>query len=194
MVATTLTVRVILHYGSIQLKYDAPLFKSPEKPVFNATLLKYASIDIGESQLKQEIEELLEGNFRRRGRQRSFLSSKKYNIDVRMKPARGISVQLRSPEFYRLWLTFRRYLSDWSRNRRFQLDALLELVNGVKVPLDKYNGNKVLGKKYIPPPPPPLLLNMSFLKFFVMLGMLAPTFISEQYFLHPLYDMIYEYL
>ncbi|XP_022851406.1 beta-1,6-galactosyltransferase GALT29A isoform X1 [Olea europaea var. sylvestris] len=148
MVATTLTVRVILHYGSIQLKYDAPLFKSPEKPVFNATLLKYASIDIGESQLKQEIEELLEGNFRRRGRQRSFLSSKKYNIDVRMKPARGISVQLRSPEFYRLWLTFRRYLSDWSRNRRFQLDALLELVNGVKVPLDKYNGNKVLGKKY----------------------------------------------
>ncbi|KAL2463602.1 uncharacterized protein Fot_53258 [Forsythia ovata] len=127
MVATTLTVRVMLHYGSIQLKYDTPLVKNPEKLVFNATLLKYASIDVGEAQLKQEIEELLEGNFRRRGRQKSFLSSKKYNIDTRMRPARGISLQLRSPEFYHLWLTFRRYLSDWSQNRRYQSDAMLDL-------------------------------------------------------------------
>ncbi|KAK4409072.1 Beta-1,6-galactosyltransferase GALT29A [Sesamum angolense] len=118
-VAGTLTIRVVIHQNrSFQLKYGGPSLKTPQKPVFNATLLRYAAIDIGEPALKQEIEGLLEGNFRNRGRQRSFLSSGKYHIDVRLRSARGTPLQLRSPEFYRLWLSFRRYLGDWSRNRR----------------------------------------------------------------------------
>ncbi|KAL0417603.1 UNVERIFIED_CONTAM: Beta-1,6-galactosyltransferase GALT29A [Sesamum radiatum] len=116
--------------------------------VFNATLWRYAAIDIGEPALKQEIEGLLEGNFRNRGRQRSFLSSGKYHIDVRLRSARGTPLQLRSPEFYRLWLSFRRYLGDWSRNRRFYSDIMSYLANEVKVLIDEYNGKKGSREKY----------------------------------------------
>ncbi|KAI3461300.1 hypothetical protein Pfo_017963 [Paulownia fortunei] len=149
LVAATLTIRVVLHQnGSFLVKYETPLVKTPQKPIFNATLLKYASIDIGEPQLKQEIEELLEGNFRNRGRQRSFLSSGKYRIDVRLRSARGIPLQLRSPEFYRLWLSFRRYLSDWLRNRRFHSDVMSDMVTEIKVLIDEYNGDKGSRRKY----------------------------------------------
>ncbi|KAL0389999.1 UNVERIFIED_CONTAM: Beta-1,6-galactosyltransferase GALT29A [Sesamum calycinum] len=125
-----------------------PISSNPQKPVFNATLLRYAAIDIGEPALKQEIEGLLEGNFRNRGRQRSFLSSGKYHIDVRLRSARGTPLQLRSPEFYRLWLSFRRYLGDWSRNRRFYSDIMSDLANEVKVLIDEYNGKKGSREKY----------------------------------------------
>lgn len=98
--------------------------------------------------MKQEIEDLVEGNFRGQGRQRSFLSSGKYRIDVRARSARGMPVQLRSPEFYRLWLEFRRHLQDWSRNRRFQPDIMSDLMSTVKGLVDKNNGVFGLGKKY----------------------------------------------
>ncbi|KAI3450703.1 hypothetical protein Pfo_007368 [Paulownia fortunei] len=149
VVAGTLTIRVVLHEnGSFQLKYEISPVQTPQKPAFNATLLKYAAVDIGEPRLKQEIEELLEGNFRNRGRQRSFLSSGKYHIDVRLRSARGTPLQLRSPEFYRLWLSFRRYLGDWSRNRRYYSDIMSDLVNEVKVLIDEYNGKKGSRGKY----------------------------------------------
>ncbi|KAK4440616.1 Beta-1,6-galactosyltransferase GALT29A [Sesamum alatum] len=148
-VAGTLTIRVVLHQNrSFQLKYGGPSLQNPQKPVFNATLLRYAAIDIGEPALKQEIEGLLEGNFRNRGRQRSFLSSGKYHIDVRLRSARGTPLQLRSPEFYRLWLSFRRYLGDWSRNRRFHSDIMSDLGDKVKVLIDEYNGKKSSRGKY----------------------------------------------
>ncbi|KAL0369536.1 UNVERIFIED_CONTAM: Beta-1,6-galactosyltransferase GALT29A [Sesamum angustifolium] len=148
-VAGILTIRVVIHQNrSFQLKYGSPSLQTPQKPVFNATLLRYAAIDIGEPALKQEIEGLLEGNFRNRGRQRSFLSSGKYHIDVRLRSARGTPLQLRSPEFYRLWLSFRRYLGDWSRNRRFYSDIMSVLANEVKVLIDEYNGKKGSREKY----------------------------------------------
>ncbi|KAK6119856.1 hypothetical protein DH2020_046403 [Rehmannia glutinosa] len=137
-----LTIRLVLHQnGSIQLKYEISPLQNPKKPVLNETLLRFAAIDIGEPRLKQEIEDLL-GNFRTRGRQRSFLSSGKYHIDVRLRTARGTPLQLRSPEFYRLWLSFRRYLGDWSRKRRFYSDTMSNLVNEVKFLIDEYNGKK----------------------------------------------------
>lgn len=130
VVAALLTFRVTLHHGSsIQFGNEAPFVQIEKLPVLNETFLKYASIDIAEPKLKKEIEELLEGNFRNHGRQRSFLSSGKYHIDVRARSARGLPVQLRSPEFYRIWLIFRRHLHDWSRNRRFSSDIMLDLVN-----------------------------------------------------------------
>ncbi|GFP88894.1 cmp-n-acetylneuraminate-beta-galactosamide-alpha-2 3-sialyltransferase 1 [Phtheirospermum japonicum] len=49
-------------------------------------------------------------------------------------------LQLRSPEFYRLWLSFRSYLGDWSRKQRFNPDALSDLANGIKSSIDEYNG------------------------------------------------------
>ncbi|KAL3828558.1 hypothetical protein ACJIZ3_017360 [Penstemon smallii] len=143
LVAATFTIRVMLHpNGSFQLKHESPIVKTLKKPVFNATLLRYASIDIGEPKLKQEIDELLEGRFRNRGRQRSFLSSGKYHIDVRLRSSKGTPLQLRSPEFYRLWLSFRTYLSDWSRKRRFYPDVMSDLVNEVKLLIDGHSRKK----------------------------------------------------
>lgn len=150
VVAATLTIRVMFQQnGSFKLKNGSTLIKNSQKPIFNATLLKYASLDIGEPKLRQEIGELLEGNFRNRGRQISFLSSGKYRTDARVRSARGVPLQLRSPEFRQLWLSFRRHLGDWSRNRRFHSDAMLDLVNEIKGVIDQYNGiNQVLAKKY----------------------------------------------
>ncbi|KAJ8563471.1 hypothetical protein K7X08_031923 [Anisodus acutangulus] len=137
-VAATLAVRVTFRYISIELKNEYPLAK---KPVLNETLLKYASIDIGEPQLKKDVEELLEGNFRGHNRHRSFLSSGKYRIDIRPRTARGIPVQLRSPEFYHLLQSFRRHLQDWYKNRKVtNKDVMVDLVNTVKVHVDRHNG------------------------------------------------------
>ncbi|GFQ06084.1 cmp-n-acetylneuraminate-beta-galactosamide-alpha-2 3-sialyltransferase 1 [Phtheirospermum japonicum] len=139
--AATLTVRVLFNQnGLFLLKFEPAPTHPPPKPVFNQTLLKHAAIDIGEPRLKQEIDDLLEGNFRNRGRQRSFLSAGKYRLDVRLRSSRGTPLQLRSPEFYRLWLSFRSYLGDWSRKRRFNPDALSDLANGIKSSIDEYNG------------------------------------------------------
>ncbi|KAL6537917.1 Glycosyltransferase 29 (sialyltransferase) [Orobanche hederae] len=121
--AATLTVGVLFNQnGCFQLKYEVSPLQTPQKPVFNETLLKYAAIDVGEPRLKQEIDELLEGNVRNRGRQRSFLSFGKYHLDVRLRSARGTPLQLRSPEFHS--------------------GAMSDLANEVKFLIDEYNGNK----------------------------------------------------
>ncbi|KAK4375904.1 hypothetical protein RND71_006581 [Anisodus tanguticus] len=139
-VAATLAVRVTLRYSSIELRNEYPFAK---KPILNETLLKYASIDIGEPMLKKDVEELLEGNFGGHNRHRSFLSSGKYRIDIRPRTARGIPVQLRSSEFYRLWQSFRSHLQDWYRNRKVtNKDVMLDLVTTVKVPIDNVGSKK----------------------------------------------------
>ncbi|XP_059627518.1 beta-1,6-galactosyltransferase GALT29A [Cornus florida] len=144
VLATTLSCRIALRGGfrAIQFENDVVLVGTPVVPVFNKTLLKLAEIDLGEARLKQEIDHLMEGSFGNQGRHRSFLSSSgKYNrYDVRVKPTRGLPVQLRSPQFYRIWLDFRKHLHDWWRNKGFHPDIMSELVNLVKVPIDQHNG------------------------------------------------------
>ncbi|GER36565.1 Beta-galactoside alpha-2,6-sialyltransferase [Striga asiatica] len=147
--AATLTVRLLFHQkSSFQLRYEASQVKNPKKPVFNETLLRFAAIDIGEPRLKKEIEDLLEGNFRTLGRQRSFLSSGKYQINLRLRSARGTPLQLRSPEFYRLWSSFRKHLGGWSRKRKFRPDILSGLTNEVKSLIDEHNGKNGSIKPY----------------------------------------------
>nr|XP_043610646.1 beta-1,6-galactosyltransferase GALT29A-like [Erigeron canadensis] len=104
-------------------------------PVFNETLLKFASVDLAETSLRQNVEQLVGGNFRglENGRQRSFLMSGKYRIDIRVRSAKGVPVNLRSPEIYRLWLDFRRYLQKWWRNHRFRADIMSDMANVVKI-------------------------------------------------------------
>ncbi|KAI3738615.1 hypothetical protein L2E82_28652 [Cichorium intybus] len=104
-------------------------------PVFNDTLLRFAAVDLAENSLKQDVEQLVDGNFRSLdgSRQRSFLWSGRHRIDIRARSARGVPVLLRSPEFYRLWLDFRRHLQTWWRNRRFQPDVMSNMVNTVKI-------------------------------------------------------------
>ncbi|KAG6414762.1 hypothetical protein SASPL_122136 [Salvia splendens] len=157
--AGTLTLRVALHHQNrtSYLRYDAASASAsasaspppPKPPPFNDTLLRFAAVDAADAKLKKEIEDLLEGNFASRGRQRSFLSSGKYHIDVRLRTARGIPLQLRSPEFHRIWQKFRRHLSDWARNRRFfHPDIMSELVSGIKSSIDDFNGVRRSIEKY----------------------------------------------
>ncbi|XP_009364302.2 beta-1,6-galactosyltransferase GALT29A [Pyrus x bretschneideri] len=113
----------------------------PSRPVFNATLLRFAAVDAGEAQAKKEIEQLLEGNFASLGKYRTFASWRRFNHhDIRAKTSTGLPVMLRSPRFYRYWLDFRRVLSDWSRNKRFHADVMLDLVRLVRNPIDRHNG------------------------------------------------------
>ncbi|KAK1411926.1 hypothetical protein QVD17_32785 [Tagetes erecta] len=104
-------------------------------PAFNDTLLRFAAVDLAEDSLRQNVEQLVDGDFRGliNGRRRSFLWSGSNRIDIRARSARGVPVNLRSPEFYRLWLVFRRHLQNWWRNHRFQPDVMSDLVNIVKV-------------------------------------------------------------
>nr|GMD67293.1 beta-1,6-galactosyltransferase GALT29A [Ipomoea batatas]GMD71328.1 beta-1,6-galactosyltransferase GALT29A [Ipomoea batatas]GMD73857.1 beta-1,6-galactosyltransferase GALT29A [Ipomoea batatas] len=139
------------HSGTHTMKRKSrignPFVKMPKAVVFNDTLLKYASLDIGEPQLRKEVDELLEGNFRTHGRHRSFLSSGRYHIDLRIRSAKGVPLQLRSPEFNLLWLSFRRYLRDWFRNRKLQTDSMIGLLHGVKVLIDKHNGKSEMERE-----------------------------------------------
>ena len=126
--------------GSMGLE-SSTLVQSPQEPVFNETLLKYAAIDIGEAQSKQEIDQLLEGNFDSLGRYKAFTRWRRFNHrDIRARTSNGVPLLLRSPNFYRHWLSFRRVLHDWARNKRFQPEIMSELVKLVKHPIDQHNG------------------------------------------------------
>ncbi|XAR60123.1 Beta-galactoside alpha-2,3-sialyltransferase [Bertholletia excelsa] len=142
VVAVTLSCRVVLRCGLGPFKPENEIaVAGMPAPVFNATLLRLAAVDLGEAQLKHEVEQLLEGNFENQGRYRSYLSSGRVrHLDVRARTSRRMPVQLRSPEFYRLSLEFRRNLQDWWRKMRFQPDVMSELVHLVKVPIDKHYG------------------------------------------------------
>ncbi|CAI9105609.1 OLC1v1004571C1 [Oldenlandia corymbosa var. corymbosa] len=138
-----------MRHGFIQLRNDLLFGDIADIPPLNQTLLNYASIDLSDPELKREVEALLDGNFGNQGRQRSFLSAGKYRVDLAAKSARGLPIQLRSPEFYQVWLSFRRILRSWFRNRRFQSDTMLDVVNLVQGFVDENTGKKIrAGRKY----------------------------------------------
>ncbi len=152
-IAMALSCRVLTRRGSFssfELETATNLVLLPPlHPDFNATLLKYAAIDVGEAETKNEIEQLLEGKFASRGRHRAFASWRKFNNhDIRATSSRGIPVMLRSPQFYRHWLDFRRVLRDWARNRRYQVNIMNELVKLVKNPIEKHKGLMGSGRRY----------------------------------------------
>jgi len=142
--ALTLSCRILIPRGDGVgfIEFEKPkLILQKKVLVFNSTLLKYSAIDIGEEQAKHEIEELLEGNFDSRGRYRSFATWRRFNHhDVRARSSRGIPLMLRSPQFYRYWLDFRRALHDWARKKRYQPEIMDELIGLLKGPIDRHNG------------------------------------------------------
>ncbi|CAL1367137.1 unnamed protein product [Linum trigynum] len=150
--AATLSFRILLRrtlFASIELQHNVILPYPETAPVFNSTLLRYAAIDIGEQKTKQEIEQLLEGNFASRGRYRTFAAWRRFNNhDPKSTSSRGFPVMLRSPEFYRYWLDFRRVLHLWARNRRYHPDVMNELVELVKKPIEKRKGGSPDSRRY----------------------------------------------
>ncbi|GMG98454.1 hypothetical protein Nepgr_000294 [Nepenthes gracilis] len=111
-------------------------------PLFNSTLLKLAAIEVGEHQLKQEIDQLLKGSLVRQSQYRVHFATwfRIRNIDLRARLSRGIPVNLRNPEFNGFWARFRRTLNDWARKRGFENDIMLELIDLLKVPIDRHTG------------------------------------------------------
>lgn len=148
--AVTLSSRNVVRQSLGSAKFDSNvLVQIPQRSVLNATLLKYAAIDIGQAQSKQEIEQLLEGNFGSLGRYRTFAAWRRFNHrDIRARNSMGTPLLLRSPKFYRYWLDFRRVLHDWARNKRFQPEIMSELVRLVKHHIDKHNGLVDSDKRY----------------------------------------------
>jgi hypothetical protein len=142
--AATVSFRAVLR--RVDLNSWAIQTQTPTPPVFefNSTLLKYASIDIGEPRAKKEIEQLLEGNFASQGRYRTFASWRRFNNhDTRARSSNGMPVLLRSPQFYRYWLEFRRVLHEWARKKTFfQPNIMSDLIKSVKFPIDRRDDNR----------------------------------------------------
>ncbi|KAL0012870.1 hypothetical protein SO802_007978 [Lithocarpus litseifolius] len=105
--AATVSFRAVLRRADVNFSLSA---WSPQKKThvlnFNSTLLKYAPVDISEPRAKQEIEQLLEGNFASQGRYRTFASWRRFDThqDLRARSSNSIPVLLRSPRFYWHWL------------------------------------------------------------------------------------------
>lgn len=153
--AFVLSFRVATRSGfnSFRLPNDVVAARKPAAAM-NETLLKLAAVDMGEAQWKQEIEEMMEGNLPDRGRKRTYLSSGRVRVHhARARSFRGIPLNVQSPQFYRLWLELRKILHGWWRNRRFQPDIMSDLVNLVRVPIDresvKYSSCAVVGNSGI---------------------------------------------
>ncbi|KAL7596538.1 hypothetical protein Lser_V15G28798 [Lactuca serriola] len=133
--AATLCFRIIVSgaFGDILSISDTEATeKAPS--VFNSALLSFAAVDLAEKSLRQNVEQLVDMDFRSDNfnRQRSFLSAGRYRLDTGSRSVRRGPMDLRSPEFYTLWLKFRRYLRDWWRHRRFDPDVMFEIVNVLK--------------------------------------------------------------
>ncbi|PWA96081.1 Glycosyl transferase, family 29 [Artemisia annua] len=135
--AATLCIKTILTAGggggadTIFLYPNTPHEETKKTHVFNSTVLQFSAVDLAENSLRQNVEQLVGGNMQGLDK-RSFLYAGKHRIDIRARSARGVPVNLRSPEFYRLWLEFRRYLQTWWRNHKFQDDVMSEMANVVR--------------------------------------------------------------
>lgn len=155
VLTATLTCRVVLRTGFSQ---NTPVLTLTRRatPVINATLVKLAAVDLGEPQLRQEVEQLLEGNFGNYGRHRSFLSSDRRERSYerpRVRSFRGVPTKLRSPKFAHLLPEFRNNLRNWWRKKRFQNDIMSDLIRLIKIPIGrgdrKYSSCAVVGNSGI---------------------------------------------
>ncbi|GKU93856.1 hypothetical protein SLEP1_g7416 [Rubroshorea leprosula] len=151
-VTATFSSRITVRRSTIFSPKPQLRIQSLPPPVFNSTLLKFAAIQLGEEDSKQEIEQLLQGNFSTQLKYRSFFTWwRRSNSDHREKGARtstGSPENLKSSEFNQDWLDFRRNLHDWARNKMFQPDVMLDLVRLVKHRIDGHNGLFSSDKKY----------------------------------------------
>ncbi|MBA0734414.1 hypothetical protein Gogos_018326, partial [Gossypium gossypioides] len=106
--ATTLSYRIAnprhgVFTVSAELESTKVLIQPLQTQIFNSTLLKFASIDIGEANSKLDIKQLLERDFSSQGRQRSFATLRRFsNHDAKLRNSNGLLVLLRSPNWCNL--------------------------------------------------------------------------------------------
>lgn len=133
--AATLCFRVIVSgtFGDLLDVRDARATENVPS-VFDSALLTFAAVDLAEKSLRQNVEQLVDMDFRSDdfNRQRSFLSAGRYRLHSGERSVRRGPMDLRSPEFYNLWMKFRRYLRDWWRHRQYDPDVMSNMVNVLK--------------------------------------------------------------
>ncbi|KAH7838838.1 hypothetical protein Vadar_031779 [Vaccinium darrowii] len=153
VLAVTLSCRVAIRGCLNSFQFQRVNIYDMSEATLNETMLRLAAVDLGEVEWKQEIEQLMEGNFVNQGRKNTFLSSGRIATlrDIRLRSLKGIPVNIQSPLFYPLWLKFRKNLQGWWRNMRFEPDIMSDLVNLVRVPIDQHNnsgGENTAKKRY----------------------------------------------
>ncbi|XP_020679167.1 sialyltransferase-like protein 1 isoform X2 [Dendrobium catenatum] len=140
---------VRLGFGSQSPAADA----SPVVSVLsNVTiLLRLASLDLAETGVRKDIDELLEGNFPSSTRVASAglrhlpaamwrRENSHFDVGLRAGLDGRVQIRVRSPRDYNIFPELRRSLRDWWKNRRFQPEIMSELYKLVKRPLDRHNG------------------------------------------------------
>ncbi|MBA0611234.1 hypothetical protein Godav_011935, partial [Gossypium davidsonii] len=76
---------------STEFESTKVLIQPPQTQIFNSTLLKFTSIDIGEAKSKLEIKQLLERGFPNQGRQRNFATSRSFSHhDTKSRNSNGL--------------------------------------------------------------------------------------------------------
>ncbi|MBA0550949.1 hypothetical protein Golob_021856, partial [Gossypium lobatum] len=93
---TTLSCRIAnprrgVFIVSAELESTKVLIQTLQTQIFNSTLLKFAFIDIGESNSKLDIKQLLERDFSSKGRQRNFATLRSFsNHDAKSRNSNGL--------------------------------------------------------------------------------------------------------
>ncbi|KAI0519732.1 hypothetical protein KFK09_007191 [Dendrobium nobile] len=148
---------VRLGFGSQSPAADA----SPVVSVLsNATiLLRLASLDLAETAVRKDVDELLEGNFPSSTRVASAglrhlpaamwrRENSHFDVGLRAGLDGRVQIRVRSPRDYNIFPELRRSLRDWWKNRRFQPEIMSELAKLVKRPLDRHHGLTDSGPRY----------------------------------------------
>ncbi|KAJ4970897.1 hypothetical protein NE237_003996 [Protea cynaroides] len=123
VIVSALSLIVLRSFSSLQFYYTVLLEPSVLRPS-NSTLLQFAAIEFNEAREKKDIDRLLEGKFDRLGRYPSIKSRQRQM----------------SNENYKILSEFRKPLLDWSLNKRFEPDIMLNLTELVKRPVDRHYG------------------------------------------------------
>uniref|UniRef100_A0A5K0XGW4 Sialyltransferase-like protein n=2 Tax=Nymphaea colorata TaxID=210225 RepID=A0A5K0XGW4_9MAGN len=150
VVCTVLASRVVIRRSSISATLEARPASGIDVlplPALNETFLTYAAIEIGESDTRRQINDMLEWTHRQ-GRPRSISSWRQDNHEgTYVRPSR-IPVQLMNPRYSALWPEFRQSLRNWVMKKRFQPEIMSELVSLVKGPLDRHYGSVPTNRPY----------------------------------------------
>ncbi|KAJ8467293.1 hypothetical protein OPV22_029845 [Ensete ventricosum] len=122
---------------------DAPSVAPPPFP--NVTLLSLAAEEVGEAELRKDVENLLHGSFvsvSDGGGGRRFRSYSSWRQDDHLegRTRMRLPAQFHAPKYHHFFPEFRRSLRDWFRSRRFQPEVMSELARLVKIPIDHHHG------------------------------------------------------
>ncbi|WOL03485.1 hypothetical protein Cni_G12205 [Canna indica] len=135
----------------------APAVPPPPAVLPNATLIRLAAMEVGEAELRKDVESLLEGSFASvydgggggggGGRRfRSYSWRRENHFQGQRRPR--LPVQFSSPKYTRFFPEFRRALRDWFRSHRYQPEVMSELVGLIKRPIDRHRGRPDSQKRF----------------------------------------------